>query len=335
MKKNGINSISGEELAILQREIFYVPSLKNYREHGNDPSCPEAGDILRKLSVEEVFTLIDDLNYRNCGWLAPYYGEDVAEKVHAAQELYAKNEVEKFIAKYNSGKVVEYLAKKRHRSISLLRGFLDDAYKMLPEDSDTSIFDNYYGLLDEVLDDFAVYDFDSWSRPSYKKLKKLAVECGYYTFAAVDDDAICEYLIAENGVRSKCDSAVLSEGKGFKEIAETESIDNKVLMAVDFAVNFGKTQGFLYDDALDTFVDDFLSTEILESSILGMPVKQVIEESAPYVYFRFYERHNSVPYDKFNDRGDLVKLNILSEMFSENVESKRDCFLSPVTPSTK
>ena len=335
MGKVEINSISSEELALLKRNIFFVPDVKYYREHGCDPFCPEVGDILRKLSVEEVLTLIDDLNFGICGRLAPFYGEDVVEKIQAARKLYANNEVQNFVEKYNSGKVVEYLAGKRENSISWLRDdFLADAYEMMSEDSDTSIFANYYDLLDGILQDFTEYDFDSRMRPYYDKLKQLAVDCGYYTFAAVDDDAICDYLIAENGVRSKCDSAILSDGKGFKEIAETESVDNKVLMAVDFAINHDKTTGFLYDDALDTFVDDFLSTEILDSSILGMPVRQVIKESAPYVYFRFCERHN-VPYERFNDRGDLVKLNTLSEMFVQDVESKRDSLTDSVTAGTK
>lgn len=330
MGKVEITSISKDELELVKREIF---NKANAKDNTSESFCDEAGDILRKLSIEEIATLINGFNYSYCGMIANLFVEDAVDKVHAAQDLYAKREVESFIANYNSGKAVEYFVGKTASDISMLKCFLIGAAEE-QENFDTSNFDNYFAFLDEITSGFKKYDYYFNGRPNYDTLKKAAVKCGYYNYAVVDDDEICDYLIEENGARNKFDIAVLSGGQGFKEIEKTESIDNKVMMAVDFAVNYAKTEGFLYDEALDLFVDDFLNTEILDSSILGMPVRQVIKEMAPYVYFYFSERNN-VPYEQFSNRGYLVKLNLLSEMFTQNVEEKRESLIPSVTADTK
>lgn len=333
MISNQASSVNKDELKKLEKVLFYNPYAEWYtRGYFDEKSYAEAIGILERASIEEISTVINGANYWNNLDYISMKSQTLFEKACMAKVIYARREVMALLEQYSQGKIVEYLAGKRAEDAFSLCIFLKNADKILPEGLDTSHVETCVSLLEGYLNKIGSPQHAMYV--SYEDIKDAAYNCDYYNMASVDEDAVCEYLISEQDARNKFSAAVLNAGAGLRELATTERLENKVLMAVDFAVNYAKTKGFVYDDALEPFISDFLDTEILDSQILGTPVRTVIRETAPYVYFHFCEKYN-LPLGSYKDKGDIVKIHRLTEFLQQEIESKQSTPKQSSTPNAK
>ena len=333
MGKVEITSVSDEEIAILKKGIFR----EKYSEDFN--SLRESAEIFKKLSVSEVASLINEDNYLFAGLCSTHIFKDdgtCENKMMQAISLYEQMKIEEFIRHYNDGSVVEYVADKRLLELA----HLCRSIEFIDEENSGQLFDKnaakkYLTLLNGIFCFCA--DDDIGMRVNYDGLREFATSLGYYS--SVSEEDVCDYLVSEDAARSRFCDIILKGGEGFTDLAKDVSLSDRVLMTVDFAVNYNEQNEKVfakYDTS--SFVNDFLNDQVINSTILGMPVHRVIRYFAPGIRDKFLVNHNS-DYNVYTFCGDFSdnteQLEKLSSMFSQDIDSKRDVLTDSVTAGTK
>ena len=285
--------------------------------------------IFDQMSTEEITEAVNNTNFGITMWLSHNVPFKIAQKIQPAREVKAAEEVSDFIKACNSEKALNYILSRRKDEIEMLLINACAFSRWTPQQINKKELNKCIRLLEEIIYDPDCARSDTFK---YEKVQSALIKNKYYKTVDVDDDAICEYIIGENGVRQKFDKAILAKGNGFAELAQEERLENKILMTIDFAVNYSKTTEFTYDDAFELFVRDFLGEQIFDSTISGMPVRTVVKNVAPYIHTRYCEINNRA-LGSYKDRGDIVKTHIITEMFLQDIESKRKSYTE--TPSTK